>query len=326
MSNRLKQFSGFVCELRARAGACSAQELAHWAVEDLADSIGFDAAWYGWAKLGIDNVTVHASASIHLPDDYYKSWCEMSDQDLLAAGVRENPDITSIYNRNGNYQTEGMASLADAYGITRMATAMHERPNRTTSFYLSSYRTGHHASPWSQEELEYLKCAVDQLSDAMSFATKASPEQQAASSTTLFTNRDGVVIIGLGNLPTHLTSQFPDWQGDQLPPCLRNLIDIPGEHILVDRQLVLRFEPVPGTHNMDLHKLTLRPLTQFDLLTQRQQEIALDLARGKSHKETARALGVAPSTVRNQIQSIYQRIGITSRAELASVVNNAGRG
>jgi DNA-binding NarL/FixJ family response regulator len=105
-----------------------------------------------------------------------------------------------------------------------------------------------------------------------------------------------------------------------LPKCLRELIGQQGEHILVDRNLVVTCEAAPGLNNMGLRKLTLRALTRFDLLTHREREVARALANGKSHKETARILGVAPATVRNQTQSIYTKLGIDNRANLTSLV------
>ncbi|MEM8752230.1 MAG: LuxR C-terminal-related transcriptional regulator, partial [Pseudomonadota bacterium] len=65
---------------------------------------------------------------------------------------------------------------------------------------------------------------------------------------------------------------------------------------------------------------TLRPMRKFDLLTPRERQVARRLAEGESHKETARALGVSPSTIRNQTRSIYDKLGVENRASLAQAV------
>jgi DNA-binding CsgD family transcriptional regulator len=72
---------------------------------------------------------------------------------------------------------------------------------------------------------------------------------------------------------------------------------------------------------MGLRKLTLRRLTPFDLLTHREREVARTLAAGKSHKEAARILGVAPATIRNQTQAVYAKLGIDNRASLVSLLH-----
>jgi len=71
---------------------------------------------------------------------------------------------------------------------------------------------------------------------------------------------------------------------------------------------------------MDLRRLTLRRLNRFDLLTRREREVARELAGGKSAKEVARHLGLAPATVRNQTQSIYQKLQVDNRAALVSAL------
>ena len=57
------------------------------------------------------------------------------------------------------------------------------------------------------------------------------------------------------------------------------------------------------------------------MLTQREREVALVLSAGKSHKEAARLLGVAPATIRNQTQSIYSKLEVDNRSNLAAIVN-----
>jgi HD-GYP domain-containing protein (c-di-GMP phosphodiesterase class II) len=54
-----------------------------------------------------------------------------------------------------------------------------------------------------------------------------------------------------------------------------------------------------------------------DGLTPREAEVLRHLARGKTTKEIAQALSVAPKTVDNQTQSIYRKIGTSSRAAAA---------
>ena len=72
---------------------------------------------------------------------------------------------------------------------------------------------------------------------------------------------------------------------------------------------------------MGPRRLTLRRLTAFDLLTTREREVARELAIGKSAKEVARQLGLAPATIRNQTQSIYQKLQVDNRVALSAKVN-----
>ena len=197
---------------------------------------------------------------------------------------------------------------------------MHSRPDRVSSFYLSSYRLGKHAREWSETEQEFLQCAVDQLSAAMKLSASEPGRASEPNAVSIFVNESGIGILGLSNLRQQLGEFWPGWEGDQLPERLRRLINIPGEHILPDRGIVARCENAPGVEGLGLRKLSLRRLTAFDLLTHRERQVARVLAEGKSHKETARILGVAPSTVRNQTQAVYTKLGVDNRASLSAVV------
>ena len=307
--------------MNERVRDTDAQGLARWAVEELSQTLGYDCAWYGWAQLVPNGVQIHANSTLNLPEDYYESWSEISEQDLLAEGVWNNPGRASSYDRGGHTHTDGMVALSDTYGLRKMATAMHLRPGRVASFYVSGYRSGQTTAAWSEQELDFLQCAVEQISSAMTFSGAEINANGHPNAVSIFVNPNGVGILGLQNLRAQLGNFWPDWEGDRLPECLRLLLDQPGEHILTDRNLVVTCEAAPGLNNMGLRKLTLRFLTRFDMLTHREREVAKVLADGKSHKETARMLGVAPATIRNQTQSIYTKLNVDNRANLAAIVN-----
>lgn len=55
-------------------------------------------------------------------------------------------------------------------------------------------------------------------------------------------------------------------------------------------------------------------------LSPREREVAGLFASGMTNKQVARALGTSPSTVRNQLVRIYEKLGISSKAELAGLV------
>jgi DNA-binding CsgD family transcriptional regulator len=54
-------------------------------------------------------------------------------------------------------------------------------------------------------------------------------------------------------------------------------------------------------------------------LSPREREVAGLFASGMTNKQVARALGTSPSTVRNQVVRIYEKLGISSKAELAAL-------
>ncbi|MEL7466586.1 MAG: LuxR C-terminal-related transcriptional regulator [Pseudomonadota bacterium] len=320
MRNGLSLFSDYVRDLNARAVDADVDALTGWAVARLSDILGFDCAWYGWAEIDQSSVEIHASATSNLPEDYFEFWSGIAEEDILAATIRVRPDGVATYDRGGEAQTDGMQTLADEFGLRHMATAMRLREKRAASLFVSAYRGGAAARRWSAEEREFLRCAVDQLSAAARLAAvKSSDADEAA---TVILSDDGVAIVGLASMQEKFGHLWSRAQGDRVPRALSQYVISPGEHMLIDSGLVAICEPIGAPGGLGLSKLSLRPMTRSDLLTPRERQVAALLADGLSHKEAARTLGVAPSTVRNQTQAIYAKLEVDNRASLTKAVRS----
>ncbi|MEM9062943.1 MAG: GAF domain-containing protein [Pseudomonadota bacterium] len=58
-----------------------------------------------------------------------------------------------------------------------------------------------------------------------------------------------------------------------------------------------------------------------DLLSKREREVAVAYAAGASNKEIARDLGLSPTTVRSHLRTVYSKLGVTSKIELAQTLD-----
>lgn len=58
---------------------------------------------------------------------------------------------------------------------------------------------------------------------------------------------------------------------------------------------------------------------ELSCLTPREKQVAELFASGLSHKRVAATLDISPSTVRNQLARIYEKLGISSKASLAAL-------
>lgn len=56
-------------------------------------------------------------------------------------------------------------------------------------------------------------------------------------------------------------------------------------------------------------------------LSDREREVAAAYVDGQNYKEIARALGIAPSTVRTHFRTVYRKLGVTSRTELSQTLD-----
>jgi DNA-binding CsgD family transcriptional regulator len=320
VSSKLPLFSQFVADLH-RIGREDDGSIAAWGFDRLRAILGFDCAWYGWARFEPGRTIVQASSTLNLPGDFARYWTTMETQDLVARSLREIPGGVRTYDRDQPVQTDGMIALAERYRIRKWASAMHSRPNRTTVFFASIYRGDARPSAWDDEDLQVLQGAVDHIF----LAVQASQRRDvAAERAALLVDPSGFAYLGLEASEGLLKSVWPGWTGERLPGPLRRVLQRPGTVTLKGEGVVVSCErDGDADHASGLVRLRLSAIADLDRLTRREREVALLLAAGATHKQAALALGSAPATIRNQTQAIYDKLGIRSRAELAGAVLRA---
>lgn len=59
-------------------------------------------------------------------------------------------------------------------------------------------------------------------------------------------------------------------------------------------------------------------------LTRREREIVIAILDGCTNREMARRFGVTEQTVKNQLTTLYDKLGVSSRLELALVALQKG--
>ncbi|MET7332599.1 response regulator transcription factor [Nonomuraea sp. NPDC005650] len=74
-----------------------------------------------------------------------------------------------------------------------------------------------------------------------------------------------------------------------------------------------------------IHASHPRPVhADLDGLTDREREVLVLIARGRSNTEIAQDLSVSPSTVKNHVTSLFAKIGVRDRAQAVIVAYEAG--
>ena len=67
-----------------------------------------------------------------------------------------------------------------------------------------------------------------------------------------------------------------------------------------------------------------RGVPGLDALTPREREVLAEIARGRSNREIARALGVAEKTVKTHVSSVLAKLGVQDRTQAALVAVRHG--
>lgn len=109
------------------------------------------------------------------------------------------------------------------------------------------------------------------------------------------------------------------------PPGIRRtlLLEGMGERLRIEvtavgkgrTQLHLWREPLPET--VQLGAAADPPPAPADGLTQREREVALLVADGLRSREVAERLGIASQTVKSHLKTIFDKLGVRNRVELA---------
>jgi DNA-binding CsgD family transcriptional regulator len=108
------------------------------------------------------------------------------------------------------------------------------------------------------------------------------------------------------------------------PPGIRRtlLMEGHGERLRIEvtavgkgkTQLHLWREPLPEPLQIGPETTTAAPA---DGLTQREREVALLVADGLRSREVAERLGIASQTVKSHLKTIFDKLGVRNRVELA---------
>jgi len=145
------------------------------------------------------------------------------------------------------------------------------------------------------------------------FLNAARPTARHWSRPTALVDSEGRVYHAQDSFLSMIQKHFPSWRGGPLP------FDIPDDtmrsEITVGRLTV--FVEV----DKDLAYVRIWERGALEGLTDREREIADAIASGRSYKSVARDLDISPSTVSNHLQRIYTKLAVSSRDELASLVN-----
>lgn len=116
-----------------------------------------------------------------------------------------------------------------------------------------------------------------------------------------------------------LEKEWPDWLPPVLPPRLtESLRCVPGGRF-VGMRIVVTAAVV-----REMLFVTVRDTSAIEVLSPAERSVASLVGSGLSYKEAARRLGVSPATVRNELHSVYMKLGIANKAALAKSLSEVG--
>lgn len=310
----------FLLELHERSNELGYRELQRAAFERLNDVIPLEG---GLVALGTIQHGVPTGRDVVLhnkPPEMMDSWNEIRHEDRIAVWAVSNPGKTRAFDTSGGIY-DGFPRMVEhcrTWGMAHiLCTAMIDR-DAGLYWVMSLYRADA-AQPFTEEERSTMELLVPHL---VSSARRARVNQLRARThvsgergeAAVVANDEGVILEAEPELTALLRSEWPNWSGPMLPA---ELVGAVKSTRVVHGVLAFRADAADGV--VLFH---VRRAVPADALTAREREVAEAFASGATYLELSETLKVAPNTVRRHLSNIYEKLGISSKAELEKMIRD----
>jgi DNA-binding CsgD family transcriptional regulator len=317
-------FSSLLLDLYRCAREVSADQYQDAVLKQLESLVPFDSSMWGCGTYHGRNVDVH---SIHLreqPSEMPARWMEVSHEDSVVTKVVGQPD--RVFNINtsalfaGRPNKAGILEHARRYGAANGLVAAHSHATTPLLSWISLYREDGDAH-FSERERQLFQALFPHVMEALTINRRLHLDALYAGA-----QGGGIAIVDSrgtlhhcdGSFEQTLRAEWSWWGGRNLPqPLLEALMAGVGGYR--GANIAVKSEKVG-----DLLFLKARLLGCVDRLTRRERQIAESFASGQRYKEIAKALGLAPATVRNHLQAIYGKLEVGSKAAMAALLAKGG--
>ncbi len=285
------------------------------ALTELAQIIDFDGALWGTGHL--NSKEFHSVDVLGVDESYPVALAENKAINPFYDALKLTPgnvlELSTIMADETFYRSDLYQKFFSQYGVERVMGVILEDKSTGIVSLVSLYRFDREQK-FSDDDKQILQRIMCHLVSAASHAyflhlqhQNSAPNKAALA----ICDKHGLFFEVQSRFIEMLQQHYPENPLGRLPFCLQDKQDA-----LAQGHLHFAKEALG-----DLFCISLWEKSPFDLLSAREKEVVQAITRGLSFKEAARELGVAPSTVSNHLYKVYRKLNISSRSELALVVN-----
>ncbi len=287
------------------------------ALAELAQIIDFDGALWGTGRL--DSEGFHSVDVLGVDEGYPEALAQTKSFNPFYSALQAEPgtvvEYSEVLEDDSFYNSEVYKDFFALYGVERVMGVV--LPDESTGIVslVSLYRFDRD-KPFSESEKLVLQRMNYHLISAAthSYFLHLNLQKELGNKAALaICDKHGLFFEVQPGFMDIINQFFPDAPSGRLPFSLMD-----DKTRLLEGQLCFEKENLG-----DLICVSIWQASPLDLLSAREQEVVQTITRGLSFKQAAREIGVAPSTVSNHLYRIYRKLNISSRNELATLVNPA---
>jgi len=291
----------------------------------LKETVPFDSALWGTFALTPEGPVLHQGHVHRIEPRMLEDYERIKHLDLLNQQVVAKPGRTVNMSLARAAKRAHPAALAHArrWGMEHTLATVVEEAELNLFTLVSLYRSDAR-SPYGERERRFTQAIVPHLVAAWhmnaihlldSVAAAPRPHSRARA----LIDRHGVIHNAESALPALLRAEIPSWRGPVVPGPLLELTD--GRSTRWQGKAIVA--SLLRTLDLGMFLVCVRSRSAVDSLAPREREVAREVAAGRSHSEIASAFGTSPATVRSQVRSIYQKLGVATRVELLRQIDEA---
>ena len=298
-----------------------------WALERLREVIAFDSA--AWGTVSELPQEVHSAYLYGQPrallDTYVKEGWQ--SKDFVRAACVANPgaamNISDLAPVSKWRRTLLYRRFARPHGIEWALCVFQAEPFTSLNAVISLWRKDRE-QPFSDQDRGCLQVVAPHLLEAMhanhlwQFSSASLPKASQSAIGMGVCDRDGLVHDCSRNFARLIRAEWPGWAGTTLPAAL---VAAFAGGTFVGKRIDVEVEPLG-----DQWLLRARAGGAGKQLGARERQVADLYASGMNYHEIAHKVGVAPTTVRNQLRASFKKLGVTSKLDLARRLAAAGTG
>ncbi len=311
----LSRVGDLLLELHRGCRKQPAETFPRWAMELVRKAIP-NSAWFWGSGCEIDGeIIVHGFMFDNVPPESMQVWKQYEHLDICSARLLAQRNVVHNFTHEMLRNTEIYHLLYHSMGIEQSMGIYAYKPFAGLYDGISLYRSDPDA-PFSEEERQAMQCLVPHLIETrhINYLEHLAAGTQRFRQSLAAADGKGVIHAADDGFVDLVQSEWPDWRGPRLPEPLAKGT---ASRRYAGRAITVRFVPV-----LDMFLLKARPRTLVDDLSRRELEIARHFAEGLTNKEIAQEAGLAPATVRNHLGTIYLKLGVNNKAELATLLSN----